>query len=274
MENSKVNVVISKGTELVVIPKVVGKKQDEAESALKTAKLNVEIEEEISQKVEAGYIIKCEPSENSEVNAGDKVKLTVSKGTGIKKVAIPSVIGETEENAKKILTEAGLEVNVVNEEDRTKSSGEVLKQSLDVGKTVDEGTKIIITVNKLAEKKKATIIVNVKSITGGYEEKTETKAETKTETKTESANGTDKQSNTETTKTEKSEEEKINKTAKIRVEVDGEKIYNSDVDKNTTNLNVGEAIGTGTVTVKLFVDDVKKGEKDINLATTSSCVFD
>lgn len=86
------------------------------------------------------------------------MKVYVSKGTGIKQVAVPSVVGETEENAKKSLTEKGFEVSVTYEEDTKKSNGEVLKQSLDVGKTVDEGTKIVLTVNKLAEIKKVLLM--------------------------------------------------------------------------------------------------------------------
>ena len=127
--------------------------------------MNVEKIEETSQKIQEGVVIKQDPKENTEVKAGDTVKVYVSKGTGIKQVAVPSVVGETEENAKKSLTEKGFEVSVTYEEDTKKSNGEVLKQSLDVGKTVDEGTKIVLTVNKLAEIKKGTVNVNVKSIT-------------------------------------------------------------------------------------------------------------
>lgn len=63
------------------------------------------------------------------------------------------------------MTKDGLEVEVVNEEDTTKENGIVLKQSIEAGKTVDEGTKIIITVNKIAEIKTGKIDINLKSIT-------------------------------------------------------------------------------------------------------------
>ena len=98
------------------------------------------------------------------------MKLHVSTGTGIKEVSVVSVIGQSEANAKKTLEGLGLKVNVAYEEDSSKDNGVVLKQSLDTGKVVDEGTTITITVNKLAEKKNATIYVNVKSLTGGYTE--------------------------------------------------------------------------------------------------------
>ncbi len=254
LEKNAVKVVVSKGTETTKVPKVAGKTKDEAQTELENAKLQVETIEEISQKIQEGIVIRQDPKENTEVNAGDTVKIYVSKGNGIKQVAVPSVIGTEEQKAKEDLTSQGFEVNVVYEEDKTKTNGIVLKQSLDVGKTVDEGSKITITVNKIAEKKNAKIYVNVKSITGGYTENT---------------------SNTSnTTNNITNDEKEIQRTVKVRVEVNGEIVYNKDVDKNITKLSAGEAIGTGTVTIKLFIDDVKKTEKDIDLTQISSYTFD
>lgn len=61
-------------------------------------------------------------------------------------------------------------MEVVNEEDSSKETGIVLKQSKDAGTTVEEGTTITITINKVSDTKTANITVDVKSITGGYVE--------------------------------------------------------------------------------------------------------
>ncbi len=106
LENSTVSIVISKGTELVKVPKLAGKTFQEAESSLNDINLNVEKIEETSQKIQEGVVIKQEPKENTEIKVGETIKVYVSKGTGIKQIAVPSAIGETEENAKKSLTEA------------------------------------------------------------------------------------------------------------------------------------------------------------------------
>lgn len=106
LEKSNVSIVVSKGTELVKVPKLAGSTFEEAESALNDANLNIEKIEETSQKIEEGIVIRQDPKENTEAKAGDTVKVYVSKGTGIKQIAVPSVVGETEENAKKSLTEA------------------------------------------------------------------------------------------------------------------------------------------------------------------------
>ena len=56
-EHSEISVVISKGTETVEVPDVVGKTREEAEKLLKDAGLVAEITEENDEKVEAGIIL-------------------------------------------------------------------------------------------------------------------------------------------------------------------------------------------------------------------------
>ena len=170
-ENSTVKVVISKGENIKIVPKVTGMAREEAEQAIETEELKVEVIEEASSKVEAGYVIKQEPEADKEVNAGETVKIYVS--TGIKQITMEHVIGKAEDEAKKTLTDLGFEVNVVYEEDTSKDDGVVLKQSLDVGEIVDEGTKVTLTVNKVAATKDVNVIINVLKITGGYTEPAE-----------------------------------------------------------------------------------------------------
>ena len=167
-EDSTVKIVISKGENIKIIPKVTGMTREEAEQEIEKNELKVEIIEEASSKVEAGYVIKQDPKADEKVNAGETVKIYVS--TGIKQITMEHVIGKAEDDAKKTLTDLGFEVNVVYEEDTSKDDGVVLKQSLDVGTTVDEGTKVTLTVNKIAETKNVNVVINVLKITGGYTE--------------------------------------------------------------------------------------------------------
>ena len=171
-EHSEISVVISKGTETVEVPDVVGKTREEAEKLLKDAGLVAEITEENDEKVEAGIVLSQDIEDGETVNKGSTVKLVVSKGSGIVNVEVPSLVGKTEQEAKNLLTEAGLKVNVVNDEDESKNDGVVLRQSKDAGTEVQEGTTITITVNKVSEAKEATFTIDVEAITGGYEEET------------------------------------------------------------------------------------------------------
>ena len=261
-QGSTVKVVISKGTEKATVPKVVGQKKEDAIKTLEDAKLKAEIIEETSKTVEEGYVISQETQENTEVSAGDTVKIHVSTGTGIKQVTMTSVIGKEEATAKSELEDLGLKVTVAYEENTSKDNGIVLKQSIDTGTTIDEGTTVTITVNKLEETKSATVTINVKSITGGYKE---------TSSSEEEENSTDKNS----TSTQETDNEA--KTVDIKVQVNGVDVYtDSNVDKNTTS-KTATIQGKGTAEVKLIITDSKGGKwtrtETINFNTTNKINF-
>ena len=160
-----IKVVVSKGIEQAIVPRVIGIPEEEAIKAIEEAKLKVQKVEEENKKIEAGYVISQETEPESKVLAGDTVVIHVS--TGVKKVAVPSVIGQNEEEAKKTLSDLGFSVKTVNDEDSSKDNGIVLKQSLDVDKEVEVGTSITLTVNKLTEEKTVSLTVNLKSLLNG-----------------------------------------------------------------------------------------------------------
>ena len=255
-EGSIIKVVVSKGIEEAIIPKVTGMSKEEAIKAIEEAKLKYEIIEEESKKIEAGYVISQETDPNTKVYAGDTLVIHIS--TGVKKVAVQSVIGKTEEEAKNTLTSLGLSVNVNYEEDSSKDNGVVLKQSIDSGKEVEEGTSITITVNKLTETKYATLTVNVKSLLGGKVTYKNNNSTTNSET-----NGT------ENATTSNGEIENV----RVRITVGDDTVYDEEIDPTTTNL-VQSISGKGTVTVKVFIDGVRKSQKDVNLNNTSSVTID
>ncbi len=160
-EGSTVKVVVSKGTEKTKVPKVAGMSKDDAISAIENAKLKAEIVEEKSKKVQEGYVISQETDANTEVNAGETVKIHVSTGT--EKATVPGVVGKSQDEAKKALQDLGFVVTVTNAEDSSKENGVVLKQSLDEGKTVEKGSAIAITVNTYEASKSAQVTIDVKS---------------------------------------------------------------------------------------------------------------
>ena len=166
-EGSSVNVVVSKGQEKTTVPKVVGMTREEAEKALEDANLEAEIVEETSRTVEEGYVISQEVEANTEAYAGDTVKIHVSTGTGIKQVTVENVVGQTEANAKSTLEGQGLKVNITYV-DATTDNGKVTKQSVTGGTTVDEGTTVTLTVNKVAENKDIVVNVSVKKLVESY----------------------------------------------------------------------------------------------------------
>lgn len=242
-EKSTITVVVSKGQEIVTVPKVKGMKKDEAVKALEDLGLKVEIVEETSKTVEEGYVIEQDVQENTEVNAGSTVKITVSTGTGIVMVTVPGVVGKTETEARNTLTSAGLQVNVNYSEDTTKDNGVVLSQGTEAGKSVEQNSTVTITVNKLTERKDGTIKVNLKSLMKYTSEKDE--------------NGNTKPAN----------------SVNVKIMVDNDIVYNQDNSLDTSNISANMS-GKGTVTVKVYVDDVLKGTKDVDLNKNTSVVFE
>ena len=235
-ENTIVKVKISKGPEIVKMIKVVGMKYEDAERQLKDElHLNVEKIEETSKTVEKEYVIKQEIEEGKDIKVGETVKLYVSIGTGLKEIAMPYVIGDTEEEAKKKLE--GLTVTVVYEEDMSKTDGRVLKQSIEAGTTIEEKTKVTITVNKIEEIKIGVVKLNLKSFLGS-------ESEIKLD-----ENG-----------------QEINPTVNVKITVNDEPIYNDTNRKDETNIEA-EVSGKGTVTVKVWINDIKKTTKQFNLST-------
>lgn len=237
-EGSTVSVVVSKGQEKTTVPNVKGKEKEEAIKLLEDAKLKVEVIEETSKTVKEGFVISQETAPDEEAFAGDTVKIHVSTGTGIKEVTVVSVIGQSEANAKSTLEGLGLKVNVAYEEDTAKDNGVVLKQSIDSGKKIDEGTTITITVNKVAEMKQGTVKVNLKSLLKYTPE----------------------------------EEEEVEK-ATVKIMVGNDTIYNQSNPKTKTDISANFN-AKGNVTIKVYVDDILKGTKEINLNSTISCVFE
>ena len=257
-QNTDVKVVVSLGTETTTVPKLKGLTKDEAEDAAKSSKIKLEFVDEISKTVEAGVIIKQEKEEGETVNAGDTVKVYVSIGTGIKQVAVVSVFMKDEETAKQTLQDLGLVVNVEYDEDKTKTNGVVLKQSIESGKTVDEGSTITITVNKLAELKTGTVTINVKSITGfqdTYEETT-------------------KNNNTVAGSTETVKKENKAQDVTLKVTVDGEQVYKNSVKENNTAVKVDNVSGTGRVQIKVYIDDTLKRTVDMDLSKTTTMTIE
>ena len=133
-----------------------------------------------------------------------------------------------------------------------------MKQSIDAGTEVEDESSITITVNKIAETKTATLTVNVKSILGG-----------KYTTEVVETGEKDEEGNPK-------KEEKI-KDVKVKIEVESNKktyiIYNEDTSPTMTNL-IRSYAGKGTITVRVYVDDVLKKTKDINLNETNKLTIE
>ncbi len=248
-QKTEVKVVVSLGTEKTKVPKLKGLTKEEAEEAADDAKIKLEYVEEISKTVEAGIIIKQDVDSDTEVNAGDTVKVYISIGTGIKQVVVTSVLYQDEATAKQNLEGIGLKVTVEYDEDKTRGNGVVLKQSISSGEKVDEGSAITITVNKLVETKTGTVTINVKEITG-YKDKIPDKDDDGNEV----------------------EKDNEPKDVSFKVTVNGEQITrnNETVKENETAKTVNVS-GQGNIQIKITIDGATTSyTMDLDKTTTLS----
>ena len=242
-ETEVIKLVVSKGIEMVAVPKVTGDTKDDAISKLEEVNLKVEIAEEINEKVQEGVVIKQEPAANEQISKDSTVKIYVSLGRGIKEVTVPYVVGKQEAEAKKALEAAGLTVGTVKyESDTTKPNGEVLKQGIDADKKVDEKTAVSLTVNKLAEIKSGTVNINLKSLTG-YKKLTDSDGK---EVPAESV-------------------EVVVKVTSNGIE---DTVYKKSHKKDTEKITV-PVEGVGTITVKIFLDGVRNTQKQLDLNSSN-----
>ena len=248
-----IKIYVSAGIKKVTIPgkaELVGVPFDEAKEKLEKIELQVKEEKEISSTVQEGVVIRIDPEAATEVNAGSTVTVYVSSGP--EKVAVIDVTNETEEQAKKVLTEKKFEVDVEYKEDTSKSDGIVLKQSIEGGSVVEVGSKILLTVNKISKNVEGTININVKSLA-----KKHLGDEVDTTTTTDDSDDKD------------NKESKKDTNVTIKVMVNGDKIYDNSVSRNTENLNVTFE-SKGNVTIKVYINDILANGKSYTMDLNSA----
>jgi serine/threonine-protein kinase len=110
-----VKVTVSKGVKTGTIPSVIGLSETEAIKAIENAKFVVgEIKREYNSNYNADIVFQMNPNGNATANEGTKVTIYVSKGEDL--VTVPSVVGQTEADAKSTITNSGLIMGAITYE--------------------------------------------------------------------------------------------------------------------------------------------------------------
>ncbi len=145
----KVTVCLNNTAESVKVPSgLVGTAYDEVRKALLGVSLIPVPEEAFDDEVEEGYVISVKPDEGTEMEAGEKVTVVVSKGPEVVTVPVPGVEGDTEEEAVNALEALGLKVSVDRQFDENVEEGRVISQSVKTGEMAEVGSSITIVVSK------------------------------------------------------------------------------------------------------------------------------
>lgn len=149
---SEVKLTVSGGEAQIKVPNFAEMNLDSVKRTLKSLGLEIgTVNEEYSDSVPRGEVISQSPNANESVDKGSKVNVTISKGKEIKNITlnIPDVSGKSVDEAKSILSSAGVEANAVKGEPAKSEgeSGKVYSQSQSGHFTIKQGEKVTITIN-------------------------------------------------------------------------------------------------------------------------------
>ena len=144
-EGSAVTLTISDGPGDATVPTgLLGKPLEEVRAALTAAGLRVSRTIAIDSEQEPGIVLKITPEPGSTVEAGTGVVLEIASGN----ISVPSLVGQTEIEARTILTQAGFLVKIVEAYDANQVIGSVLAQAPSAGEVKLIGSSVTITINK------------------------------------------------------------------------------------------------------------------------------
>lgn len=144
---SAVDVVVSKGSQFVSVPSVVGQTLTQAQAAILAAHLTVgTVTNQYSNTVPVNQVISQDPASGT-AEFGSPVDLVVSSGP--QPVIVPNVVGQTQAQATTLLTGAGLTVGTVTEAfSDTAPEGQVISQTPTAGAQVAPSTAVALVVSK------------------------------------------------------------------------------------------------------------------------------
>ena len=142
-QGQSVNVTVSAGLEQVTVPQLIALTSiDAVRIALADANLQLGAIKEKNSAQPPGYVLAQDPEEGTQVDAGASIDITVSSGL----VKVPKVVGASEAQARSDLAQSGFDVQVVEIQDGSVSSGTVLAQSPQGGELLARGSIVTITV--------------------------------------------------------------------------------------------------------------------------------
>ncbi|MEE1357999.1 MAG: PASTA domain-containing protein [Clostridia bacterium] len=149
---SEITLTISIGREQMEMPDLRYYSLNEAIAEISNLNFDLKITQvkRSDDAIEEGYLITTDPAPKELVNKGDTITLIVSEGEQIDYVSVPNLVydsqkkNRTEEQAYKLLTDAGLKIgNITRIQSIDYEAGLVLEQSIPTGEKVASGVTSI-----------------------------------------------------------------------------------------------------------------------------------
>ena len=132
----------------VAVPEIVGRTQEEAQSAITRAGLVWGTPTRAySDTVVSGSVISCKPPTGTAIPVGQAVTAVISRG--VEQKTVPDVVGRTEQEARTAITGAGLTVGAVtNDYSPTVESGRVISSDPKAGQSINHSSAVALVVSK------------------------------------------------------------------------------------------------------------------------------
>jgi serine/threonine-protein kinase len=143
-EGSTVTLRVSTGPGEARVPSVEGLGRRRAFRELERAGFRFEEDEESSDSVARGRVIRTVPPEGTSLERGSRVRVVVS--TGPERVDVPDVVGRGRAEAESLL-EAERLVPIFQERNSDAPEGEVIEQQPAAGEEVPRGTRVTVVIS-------------------------------------------------------------------------------------------------------------------------------
>lgn len=147
----------SSSSKLISVPNVKGRTVEAATNTLKSLKLKIEVQEEVTDEAEPGIIFEQSPGENTQVKKRSTIIVKVAaegseaaaspEVVEVKTVKIPNVEGLSREAAESTLKGMNLKVRFEPEESERVEKDYIIRQDPGVNVEVEEGSTVVLTVS-------------------------------------------------------------------------------------------------------------------------------
>ena len=137
----------------VKVPDVRKLSVEEAKAALAEKKLGYRVISEIpSEDVEEGKVVSQKPAMDERVEENTEVQLVISSGKKAKEVKVPDVLGMSEDDAMRILSDKNLLPEFDYDFSDDVDEGEVISTTPATGAKIEEGKKVSVIISKGSKK--------------------------------------------------------------------------------------------------------------------------
>ncbi len=152
----QVALTVSAGPGTAKVPSTAGLSREDAETRLKDAGFDPQVEQRNSENVEAGLVINSSPPGGTTLTRGSAVTIVVSRGPRL--VKVPVLVGVQRSVAVQRIRGRGL-APLVTEESSSAPTGEVISQSPSAGSDLGPGSSVSIVVSEGEERVKVPSVI-------------------------------------------------------------------------------------------------------------------